>query len=234
MILLTFKKISRKFWLSLNSYYHVQSMCPQNPNLIRNIKFKWLLLPRSENAWRSIIAIQSFLAAFNRFSLYMCFTLYRCHSPSNIFAPFCFLRSSDLDHHMMAASGLGVGIGGGGDGVGVGVLGGVTNTANGMQHLGTIMGLTYSAFQQLMAAPNQASSDGGGMGGLTTSLPAAHILNPIDRLYSMQNAYFRCDDEAKFHNQMGNWKRAHTKYVWWVAIALCNICIELLLLRLCK
>lgn len=109
----------------------------------------------------------------------------------------------------MAASGLGAGIGGGGgDGIGS-VLGGVTNTANGMQHLGTIMGLTYSAFQQLMAAPNHQTSttagDGGGLGGhLTTSLPAAHILNPIDRLYSMQNAYFRCDDEAKFHNQMGN------------------------------
>lgn len=106
----------------------------------------------------------------------------------------------------MVASGLGPGgNGGGGDGVsgGGGVLGGVTNTANGMQHLGTIMGLTYSAFQQLMAAPNQASStDGGGMSGGLAS--AAHILNPIDRLYSMQNTYFRCDDEAKFHNQMGN------------------------------
>lgn len=51
-------------------------------------------------------------------------------------------------------------------------------SSNDMQ-LNTIMGLTYSAFQQLMGAPPQ-------------------ILNPIDRLYSMQNAYFRCDD-GKFH-----------------------------------
>lgn len=44
------------------------------------------------------------------------------------------------------------------------------------------MGLTYSAFQQIMAP-----------------LGTSHqILNPIDRLYSMQNAYFRCDD-GKFH-----------------------------------
>lgn len=54
--------------------------------------------------------------------------------------------------------------------------------------LNTIMGLTYSAFQQLM-----------------TPMSAPQILNPIDRLYSMQNAYFRADD-GKFHinDDLGN------------------------------
>lgn len=53
------------------------------------------------------------------------------------------------------------------------------------------MGLTYSAFQSLMGP-----------------LSSPQILNPIDRLYSMQNAYFRCDD-GKFHvnDDMGNWWR---------------------------
>lgn len=54
--------------------------------------------------------------------------------------------------------------------------------------LNAIMGLTYSAFQSLMGP-----------------LSSPQILNPIDRLYSMQNAYFRCDD-GKFHvnDEMGN------------------------------
>lgn len=66
----------------------------------------------------------------------------------------------------------------------------VSNDNNNMQ-LNTIMGLTYSAFQQLMTTPPN------------TAPP--QILNPIDRLYSMQNAYFRSDD-GKFHinDDMGN------------------------------
>lgn len=63
--------------------------------------------------------------------------------------------------------------------------------------LNTIMGLTYSAFQQLMGpmAPPQ-------------------ILNPIDRLYSMQNAYFRCDD-GKYHagEDLGNWTMDSHLYI---------------------
>lgn len=55
--------------------------------------------------------------------------------------------------------------------------------------LNSIMGLTYSAFQQLMGP-----------------LSAPQILNPIDRLYSMQNSYFRSDD-GKYHsgNDIENW-----------------------------
>lgn len=43
--------------------------------------------------------------------------------------------------------------------------------------LNTILGLSYATFQQLMGPFGQSS-----------------MLNPIDRLYSMQNSYFRPED----------------------------------------
>lgn len=127
-----------------------------------------------------------------------------------------------MEHHMATVGGggglCGVGHGGGGGGGG----GSAAATADSL-HLGTIMGLTYSAFQQLMGAPSASAGaargggggggagTGSGGGGLTVAAAAAHhhpahILNPIDRLYSMQNAYFRCD-EPKFQgndDDMGN------------------------------
>lgn len=58
----------------------------------------------------------------------------------------------------------------------------------GDMQLNTIMGLTYSAFQQLMGP-----------------LGSQQVLNPIDRLYSMQNSYFH-GDEGKYHpaDDLGN------------------------------
>lgn len=43
--------------------------------------------------------------------------------------------------------------------------------------MNTILGLSYATFQQLMGPFTQTS-----------------MINPIDRLYSMQNSYFRPDE----------------------------------------
>lgn len=141
--------------------------------------------------------------------------------------------SSDTIEHIR---GCGDGAGNNGAGGGGGdIIGG-----NGGMHLNTIMGLTYSAFQQLMSST--ASSTASALAAATTTLPTLQpnstqpppssssssssslssmtqtamgalshsnsVLNPIDRLYSMQNAYFRCDKGA-FQSHISDGEMEH-------------------------